>query len=250
MQRFKTVLYNASFAFNCILVFLLIFESRLSLPPWVQTMGRMHPLLLHFPIVLMVLCIFWELFSGIKNTYTPELSTIGDGLLLLAAFTAASSALMGLLLSKESGYTQEVVAWHKWGGVFISLLSIAWYTFRNEVRRKKALLVFTSITAMALVIITGHLGAGITHGDNFLLAPVSKDKQMPPVLFEDAVIYTNMVQPILQSKCISCHNTKKAKGELIMETFAALIKGGKNGALWDSTQKDFGLMLKIGRAHV
>lgn len=248
MQRFKTVLYNASFAFNCILVFLLIFESRLSLPPWVQTLGRMHPLLLHFPIVLMVLCIFWELFSGIKNTYTPELSTIGDGLLLLAAFTAASSALMGLLLSKESGYTQEVVAWHKWGGVFISLLSIAWYTFRNEVRRMKALLVLTSITAMVLVIITGHLGAGITHGDNFLLAPVSKDKQMPLVLFEDALIYTNMVQPILQSKCISCHNTKKAKGELIMETFAALIKGGKNGALWDSTQKDFGLMLS--RVHL
>ena len=55
MQRWKTILYNTSFALNCLLVFLLIFEDRLLLPPWVQTVGRMHPLLLHFPIVLMVL---------------------------------------------------------------------------------------------------------------------------------------------------------------------------------------------------
>ena len=248
MQRCKSILYNTSFALNCLLVFLLIFESRLSVPPWVQTIGRLHPLLLHFPIVLMVLCIFWELFSGIKKSYTPEFGKVGDGLLLLAAFTAVSSALMGLLLSKEDGYTQEVVAWHKWGGVFISLLSIAWYTFRNEIRRMKASLVLTSIAAMALVIITGHLGADITHGDNFLMAPISKDKQIPNVLFEDAFIYANMVQPVLQAKCISCHNSKKAKGELVMESFAALIKGGKNGVLWDSSQKGFGLLMS--RVHL
>jgi hypothetical protein len=57
-----------------------------------------------------------------------------------------------------------------------------------------------------------------------------------------------MVQPILQSKCISCHNDNKAKGELVMETFAKLLKGGKNGVLWDSTQHDFGLLLS--RIHL
>jgi len=87
MQRFKTVLYNASFAFNCMLVFLLIFESRLSLTPWIQTIGRMHPLLLHFPIVLLVLCIFWELFAGFKTSITGNLQYIGDGFWLFAGFT-------------------------------------------------------------------------------------------------------------------------------------------------------------------
>ena len=248
MQRLKNILYNSSFGLNCLLVFLLIFEQRLSVPLWVQTVGRMHPLLLHFPIVLVVLCVFWELFSGIKKSVTPEFIKIGDGLLLVASLTSVSSALMGLLLSKEDGYAQEVVAWHKWGGVFISLLSIAWYTFRNTLRQMKAALVLTSITAMAVVIITGHLGGNITHGDNFLMAPISKDKQIPNVLFEDAFIYANMVQPILQAKCVSCHNEKKAKGELMMASFAALIKGGKNGALWDSTQKDFGLLMS--RVHL
>ena len=248
MQRWKAILYNTGFALNCMLVFLLVFENRLSVPLWVQTIGRMHPLLLHFPIVLLILCICWELFSGLKESNTTELDNIGDGLLLLASLTATASALMGLLLSKEDGYTQEVVAWHKWGGVFISLLSFAWYTFRDSVRRVKPVLVLTVLASTGLVIITSHLGADITHGDNFLLAPVTKDKQTPNVLFEDAIVYADMVQPILKSKCISCHNPKKAKGELVMESFASLLKGGKDGKLWDSTQKDFGLLLS--RLHL
>ena len=61
MQRSKTYLYNASFALNCLLVFLLIFEKGLFVPPWVQAVGRLHPLLLHFPIVLLEACIFFGL---------------------------------------------------------------------------------------------------------------------------------------------------------------------------------------------
>jgi uncharacterized membrane protein len=248
MQRWKTILYNTSFAFNCLLVFLLIFEKGLVVPPWVQTIGRMHPLLLHFPIVLFLLCIFWEAIAGLKKTPSAEQESLGDGLLLLASITSVISALMGLLLSKESGYTQEVVAWHKWGGIIVSLLSLGWYAFRNSVRHSKAILALASVTGIAAVIITGHLGADITHGDNFILAPVSKDKELPPVLFEDAIVYANMVQPILKSKCVSCHNPQKAKGELVMESFAALKKGGKDGALWDMTQPDFGLMMS--RVHL
>lgn len=248
MQRLKAILYNTSFAMNCLLVFLLIFESGLTLPPLVQTVGRMHPLLLHFPIVLMVLCAFWELISFQKKWITPDQSSIGDWLLLFASLSSVGSALMGLFLSKEEGYTTEVVALHKWGGVFISILSIAWYAFRHHIRRMKVVMAVTSLTGMIIVIFTGHLGADITHGENFLLAPVTKENQIPNVLFEDAVIFTNMVQPILKSKCISCHNEKKAKGELVMESASLLIKGGKNGALWDSTQKDFGLMLQ--RIHL
>jgi uncharacterized membrane protein/mono/diheme cytochrome c family protein len=247
MQRFKSILYNTSFAFNCLLVFLLLFENRLYLPPWVQTVGRMHPLLLHFPIVLLVLCIFWELFAGFKTSPANQHET-GDGLLLITSLTAVTSALMGLLLSREAGYAPDVLAWHKWGGVAISLLSFAWYTFRQTARRIKAAGMLTGAVAMFLIIVTGHLGANITHGENFLSAPVSKDKQVPAVLFEDAIIYANMVQPIFKTKCISCHNDKKAKGELVMETFAQLLKGGKGGALWDSAQKDFGLLLH--RVHL
>lgn len=248
MQRLKTSLYNASFSFNCLLAFLLIFEQRLFVPPWVQAMGRMHPLVLHFPIVLMVLCFFWELLGSFKKSAVVQQAEIGDVLLLVTSLTAVLTALMGLLLSKETGYSPELLFWHKWSGVSISFLALLWYVFKEQIRNRRILLFITASSAIVVLTITGHLGSGITHGENFVLAPVTKDKTSPTILFEDAVIYANMVQPILQSKCVSCHNKNKAKGELVMETFAQLLKGGKSGVLWDSTQKDFGLLLN--RIHL
>ena len=242
-QGWRNVLYNTSFGLNCMLVFLLVFESRISLPAWLQVIGRMHTLLLHFPIVLMVLCVCWELFAGFKKSMTTEQTAIGDSLLLVTSLTAATSALMGLLLSRETGYVPEELAWHKWGGVFISLLALLWYVFRQQLRSIKIILSITTAISLFVVIITGHLGGNITHGEDFLLAPVSQDKQAPAVLFEDAIIYANMVQPILKAKCVICHNEKKTKGELLMEPYAMLAKGGKSGALWDMKAENFGLML-------
>ena len=65
---------------------------------------------------------------------------------------------------------------------------------------------------------------------------------------EEAVVYAHMVKPIFEEKCMGCHNSRKAKGDLIMETEAQLIKGGKNGKLWDSTAEGYGLLL--GRLHL
>ena len=248
MQRWKNIIFNTTFALNILLLFLFIFDSRLHVPPWLQVVGRMHTLFLHFPIVMLALCIFWELFSGYKKSYIGVKAEIGDELLLAAAFTSAITALMGLFLSREDGYTADLLVWHKWGGIFISFLSLAWYVFRVKVRQIKAALLTTALAALVMIIITGHLGADITHGQDFLLAPVTPEKQKPVVLFEDAEVYANMVQPIFETKCLGCHNSEKAKGQLILETKEDILKGGKDGKLWDSTDNDFGLLMQ--RIHL
>ncbi|MEO8765278.1 MAG: FN3 associated domain-containing protein [Ginsengibacter sp.] len=248
MLGWKKIIFNLTFALNCLLLFLLLFENKLHIPAWLQVAGRMHTLFLHFPIVMLALCIFWELFSGYKKSYVGVKAEIGDELLLAAAITSVITALMGLFLSREDGYTPDLLVWHKWGGVFISFLSLLWYIFRVKVRQIKAALLTTAFAGMIVIIVTGHLGSNITHGQDFLLAPVSTEKQRPAVLFEDAKVYADMVQPILQTKCMGCHNSEKAKGGLIMEDEASLIKGGRNGSLWDTTQNDFGLMLR--RIHL
>lgn len=248
MQRWKNIIFNITLALNILLLFLFIFDNRLHIPPWLQVVGRMHTMFLHFPIVMLALCIFWELFSGYKKLYVGVKAEIGDELLLAAAITSVITALMGLFLSREDGYTADLLVWHKWGGVFISFLSLGWYVFRVKVRQIKPALLTTALAAMVMIIVTGHLGADITHGQDFLLAPVIPEKQKPVVLFEDAEVYANVVQPILEAKCISCHNSEKAKGELVMETKELLLKGGKDGKLWDSTQNDFGLLMQ--RIHL
>jgi mono/diheme cytochrome c family protein len=46
---------------------------------------------------------------------------------------------------------------------------------------------------------------------------------------EQAVVYTDIVQPILQTRCIQCHNEKKQKGDLRLDQLALMLKGGENG---------------------
>ena len=98
MQRWKTIVYNATFALNCGLLFLLLFEQRLQVPPWLQVAGRMHPLILHFPIVLLVLAVVWESSHIFKTPYRFEDKQIGDSLLIEAALFAVVTSLMGLFL--------------------------------------------------------------------------------------------------------------------------------------------------------
>ncbi len=50
------------------------------------------------------------------------------------------------------------------------------------------------------------------------------DKQKPVPLLEEAVVYADIIEPIFQTKCMSCHNSGKSKGELTMETKEAYSK--------------------------
>ncbi|WP_315820393.1 c-type cytochrome domain-containing protein [Paraflavitalea speifideaquila] len=100
----------------------------------------------------------------------------------------------------------------------------------------------------AILLLAAHWGGSITHGQNFVLAPITPEKQKQVPLLEEAVVYADIIEPVLQAKCMSCHNNSKAKGELIMDTKEALLKGGKSGALWDTTQADGGLLIQ--RVHL
>ena len=248
VNKSQNILYNISFAVNCLLVFLLIFETRIVLPAWLQVAGRMHPMILHFPIVFIVLYAVWVLFFQRTISSREIAVNTGEWLLLLAAFTSSVTALMGLFLSKEEGYDAESLQWHKWSGVIVSLFTLLWYGLRRQLQKTKGLTISAALVAFAAILFTGHQGAGITHGQNFLLAPILPEKKQQQVLLEDAEVLAHMIKPILQTRCMSCHNSKKAKGELVMETEELLRKGGKNGKLWDSTASDWGLLMK--RIHL
>lgn len=249
MQRWKNSLFNISFALNCLLLFLLLFENRIVVPVWLQVAGRMHPLVLHFPVVLIILYAITVIIIAFKKNKTDEsLSHTADFVLLLTALSSVITALAGLFLSREEGYDAEALQWHKWSGVAISFFTLGWYYFSKRLQAKKFISIATSVLAIVLITFAGHQGAGITHGQNFLLAPMLPEKKQIIVSPDEAIVFAHMVKPILESKCESCHNSKKAKGELIMETEELLLKGGKSGKLWDSTAADLGLMLR--RVHL
>ena len=96
MQRWKNSLFNITFALDCLLLFLLLFENRITVPIWLQVVGRTHPLVLHFPIVLVILYALTMLVLVFKkNKGDDSVAQITDLLLLLAAFCSAGTALAG-----------------------------------------------------------------------------------------------------------------------------------------------------------
>src|SRR5688500_960516 len=126
IKKIGEALLLAGFSF---LLFMLLFESRLQLPPWVQVIGRMHPLFLHFPIVFLLLYLsaFW---MPVKASWVQNLG-------LLAALTAMLAAIMGLLLAQETTWEGSNFSRHKWGGVAIAVCSFLLYHFHPFLARKK-----------------------------------------------------------------------------------------------------------------
>jgi hypothetical protein len=248
MMNWKNILFNLTFAANCLLCFLLIFYNRLSVPSLLQVFGRAHPLFLHFPIVLFAGFIAWIWVSPKQSVHPPGSSdNFSKGLLLIASFAAVLTALMGVFLSKEPIYNEESLFWHKWSGVLLSFITFLWFLFFDRLNKTKIVMAFSSLLSISILILAGHQGASITHGDNFLLAPIERNNTKR-ISFEEAFVFADMVNPILIAKCITCHNKNKAKGELIMETKQLLLKGGKSGALWDTTDANLSLLLE--RIHL
>ncbi len=59
-------------------------------------------------------------------------------------------------------------------------------------------------------------------------APAPADK-LDPAIAAKAIIYKDVVAPIISAKCVACHGTEKKKGKLQMHDFAAIMKGGSDG---------------------
>ena len=198
------------------LVFCLVFESYIELPRFVSWLGRWHPLVLHFPIVLLLLAIF----LGLTSREVPRL------LLFTAVLSALITAISGFFLGKESLIKGDLLLWHQWLGAGVALVSAIWYAL-SKIRREKMVLTKT-LQGIILVLIgfTGHYGGMVTHGEDFLALPSEKTQKKLP---ENPLIYGDVVTRILDEKCVSCHNPNKQKGELLLTDLTNILKGGENG---------------------
>lgn len=240
---------RALFAANVFIIFLLAFGDSIVVPYWLQPLGRMHPMLLHFPIVILLLAMFLEFFR-FKKAYAEEklYHDFTSGLLLLGALFSALTVVMGLFLSTEEGYSGSVLQWHKWTGVSIVFIasiiyycrSLSWYSV--FIARAGA-----AVTTLS-IIIAGHYGATLTHGDNFVLESLITTDEMAAIPIEEAKVFDHVVMPIFSQKCLSCHNIEKRKGNLMMDNVQSILKGGKTGKLFVPGKPEISLLLE--RIHL
>ena len=247
-SSYKAFADNTLFALNIFIIVLVLAGDHLAIPNWLQPVGRLHPLLLHFPIVLLLLAMLMDIFRY-RPAFQAE-KTYQDMALLLwlsGALLAAITAIMGLFLSREPGYSGTELQWHRWLGVGIVFLATVIYVFRNDAWYDAGMAKKASAILALFLIIGGHLGGDLTHGEDFILAPVLKPKG-PTIPIDQALVYRDVVQPIFESKCISCHNSDKMKGGLMLTEEKVIMKGGKDGRIIVPGQPQISLLLQ--RIHL
>ncbi len=80
------------------------------------------------------------------------------------------------------------------------------------------------------LVLAGHLGSEVTHGKGFLTEPIEKQQKIIEIENADsAIVFRDVIQPILNEKCLNCHNANRAKSDLILTDYQSIMKGGKNG---------------------
>lgn len=197
-----------------------------------EFIGRFHPLLVHLPIgILLIGLLFHWLSLNSKYRFLHPAVPI---LLLAGAITAVFSCFTGYLLSLSGDYEENLVNWHMWMGIAVAVVAL-WLYFKWANKNSGRIYKVISIGLLVLISVTGHLGGSLTHGTDYLASAwnastdtlVFKPKVIPDV--QQAVVYGDIIQPILQQKCYKCHGPNKQKGNFRMDVPDLLMKGGKNG---------------------
>jgi len=196
-----------------------------------ESLGHFHVVLVHLPIgILLLACVFQWLERRPKFSSLRIATNIA---LLIGMICAIFSALTGYFLSFSGDYDESLVITHQWFGISVAAVSIAMFYFHSKASSLKTQ-VSVSILLFVLIIITGHLGGSLTHGSDYLTKSwhVSSDtvaQRRPIPNVQEAMVYADVIQPVLQTKCYSCHGKNKQKGKLRMDDSLRLMKGGKDG---------------------
>jgi uncharacterized membrane protein len=239
--KLKPAIDNILFALSIFIAFLLAFEDALVIPPWLHVIGRMHPLILHFPIVILLAAIAGLLF--LPGRYEQEVRTT----LMIGALTAHVTIIMGIFLAKEGDATGTTIERHKWLGVIAGALAMLLY-YQVQYRFMPSLQKIVSILLASGVIGAGHYGAALSHGDDFIVGPLRKTASVKPVSIDEPEVFAHVIEPLLKEKCMACHDEKKAKGKLVMSTREGIMKGGKTGRLFVAGVPEKSLMME--RIHL
>ncbi|MEP2509367.1 MAG: chitobiase/beta-hexosaminidase C-terminal domain-containing protein [Reichenbachiella sp.] len=221
---------------------------------WFSFFGHFHALIVHLPIGFLLLAGMMEAFMFIKKqkVFEPAISFA----LYLSAGSSLVAALFGYMLSLDGGYGDDLLNTHMWLGILLTICSFILIFLKAKKMNAK---IYYPVLTLSLVLLsaTGHYGGSLTHGENYLtkdmptglkgllgIAPQNKGILANVQSIDEAIVFANIIQPVLEDKCVSCHNTSKSKGGLKMHSLEALLAGGESGPAFVPADTGQSLMIK------
>ncbi len=208
-----------------------------------QLIGRLHPMVVHLPIGFIITGLLLQWIDRKQGTLKPVIAKV----FLWGFIAAIVASISGYLLYLNEGYGFNTIKFHLWAGIATALFSgLMYYRIKAPTTVEFLSRIPTSLfsySLLFLISITGHLGGSITHGSDYLVEPLPtaiktalgiapKNYELPRLeeaLWEESDLYAQVVQPILNNRCLSCHNPKKSKGDLHLNNPEGILNGGENG---------------------
>ncbi len=212
---------------------------------WLTFSGELHPMLVHFPAALIPALALLQLLGG-------KSAQDGAGLrmtriLLWLNFLACGAAIFAGHVSGLDRGEGEDLRLHTRLGLVVTVLSFLSLAFHQlKIIPAFRLHLFMGLAA---VLAAGHFGANMSHGDLLKKAPwtvpsvpaassgtgSSSSSSGSPTAIENGAstaagtFLATAVQPILNGRCVSCHGAEKAKGDLRLDSYQAMLLAGESG---------------------
>ena len=156
--------------------------------PWLIFAGRLHPLLVHFPIAFVFLAFLFEFWHVICRR--PGTSPAARAVTIFAFLGAVASIVAGWFFAgeqyggadlalfgeglPEGDETVKQLALHRWGGIAVGILlfiaAVTALRSRNvELRVPRIAFRVTLILSSLLTPLAAHFGGELVYGEGFLL---------------------------------------------------------------------------------
>ncbi|GAB3978153.1 hypothetical protein GCM10028806_40840 [Spirosoma terrae] len=214
-----------------------------------QFLGRLHPLVVHFPVALLCVALVLECIGWYRKSsdWRPGITA----LVWIGVVSAGLAAVLGLVLVNQEEYSGKMVTIHQWSGFATVVLAVG----ALIALRLNRLAVFRSFLMLTVVGVTlaGHYGALLTHGEDYLTGVLPNGDPGPSPGNKATLAFASTNQPltdqqlqdlnlevrsILAHNCYSCHSATKTKGDLRLDSKELLMKGGKHGPILTPGQPD------------
>src|SRR5258708_20504202 len=196
--------------------------------------GHFRPLAVHLPIALLLLVPLMEIAGG--NAGGGDIRAGGAFVLGLGVIAAIVTPLLGWLLAWSGGYEGALVTRHMWGGA--TLAAACWITWILR-GHSRALYPVALLATVGLMAWTGYRGGQLAHGEEHLTQHMPQTLRslfgLPAIAGDGAAdgdpatFYGARIAPILKDHCLLCHSSEKHRGGLRLGTYAAIMRGGKDG---------------------
>lgn len=236
-----------------------------STAPATELVARLHPLVVHFPIALLLTGACAEWWRVIRRR--DRASGTGIACVTVGALGTIAAVLTGLTNASTQPHSAgmlEAINTHRLAGLVAAGCALVAMLLGQAARRGVGRLsgrwyVFMVSIAAVAVGITGHLGGSLVYGADYLTQPlralglpipavgtaptpdkasnaepsqqpVRKVEAAPPRRLAPAgtvltINYKEQIRPIFEQHCFSCHGPTKKQGRLRLDVLAEAFTG-------------------------